>query len=147
VAARFEPHEIIVVRIDRWFGRRWLGFACKVLGALGTGRREGPEVTIPPFVPARVRSQRRFAVEDGALREVDAGKPLHIRQWSPENERRLIARLLPRRTLLAWISGGSSESGRGAIMVYAWEPPEQLAYWYAGAARLGDGKSDRKSVV
>src|SRR5690606_19015501 len=68
--------------------------------------------------------------------ETDAGKPLHIRQWSPENERRLVGRLFPKRTLLAWISGGSAAGGRGALMVYAWDPPDQLAFWYAGAARL-----------
>ncbi len=46
-----------VVKIDNWFGKRWLGFSGKALGALGV---RITKLTLPAFTPSRVLSQRRF---------------------------------------------------------------------------------------
>jgi hypothetical protein len=37
-----------VVKIDNWFGKRWLGFSGKALGALGVRKKK---LTLPPFHP------------------------------------------------------------------------------------------------
>ncbi|MCA1709275.1 MAG: hypothetical protein LC808_40740 [Actinobacteria bacterium] len=42
-----------VVKIDNWFGKRWLGFSGKALGALGVRKQK---LTLPPFIPTRVVS-------------------------------------------------------------------------------------------
>jgi hypothetical protein len=39
VEQRFVTEQSYVVKIDNWFGRRWLGFSGKALGALGFSNR------------------------------------------------------------------------------------------------------------
>ena len=55
---RDKPRSIILIKIDNWFGSRWLAFSGKVMGAFGF---RSNTLTVPPFVPNRVISQGRFA--------------------------------------------------------------------------------------
>src|SRR5687767_7333422 len=71
-----------VVKIDNWFGKRWLGFSGKTLGAAGV-RKE--KLTLPPFIPSRVVSQRRFFEAGASPRR---RKLLHVWQRSGENLQR-----------------------------------------------------------
>src|SRR5262245_49609679 len=73
VESRFETDQSYVVKIDNWFGQRWLGFSGKAVGALRVCQRR---LTLPPFVPSRVLSQRRFFSEDAPPRP---HRPLHVR--------------------------------------------------------------------
>jgi hypothetical protein len=57
----FKTDLAFVVKIDNWFGKRWLGFSGKSLGVLSIRKKK---LTLPPFIPSRVVSQRRFW-EDG----------------------------------------------------------------------------------
>ena len=52
-----EPEAVLIVKIDSWFGSRWLGFSHKAMGAFGVAN--GTPLVIPPFVPNRVVSGRR----------------------------------------------------------------------------------------
>jgi hypothetical protein len=114
---------IIVVKIDNWFGSRWLNFSGKLLGALGV--RKG-RLTVPPFVPARVVWQRRFSVERSGM---EPGKPLHLDVPSEQALNRYLDVLEPG-SLVLWFSGESVESGRGSVMVYVPTPNEYIT-WYA----------------
>ena len=69
-----EPAELIVINIDNWFGQKWLHFAGKALGAVGVWR-DHDGLTVPPFVPARVRSESRFFHPE--YRRAAALKPIH----------------------------------------------------------------------
>lgn len=81
IVRRHCPDTIALVKIDNWFGSNWLGFSGKALGALGVWNKPrnmpADNIRIPPFVPARVVSQRRFVGPN--YEEVPKGKPIHIR--------------------------------------------------------------------
>lgn len=133
VLDRYAPAEFVLVKIDNWFGSNWLGFSGKALGALGVWNKpynKSPaEIRIPPFVPNRVSSQRRFCGYP-AYNEVTGDDPIHIHLPSSDALRRKAALHAPE-TALAWYSGNSVASGRGALMAYV---PSHESYWawYAG---------------
>jgi hypothetical protein len=125
---RYSPVSIALIKIDNWFGRRWLYFSGKALGAVGvwqvpTDRRPNNFLRIPPFVPERVVSQRRFIAPD--YREIDPGKLLHRHVPSGIALERRAAEQEPK-TALVWYSGNSMANGRGALMVYV---PVDESYW------------------
>src|SRR5271165_6072784 len=119
IVAGHSPDTLVVIKIDNWFGSKWLGFSGKMLGALGVWNKpynQPPDgLRIPPFVPNRVVSQRRFSAPDYA--EVDSGKPIHAQVESTVALLRKAAAVAPN-TALAWYSGNSHAAGRGAVMAY-----------------------------
>ena len=127
ILRRYAPPVVILIKIDNWFGSRWLGFAGKFLGAAGVtlnvnkGRTSG--IRIPPFVPERVLSQRRFVAP--AFDEIDAGEPIHKHVPSRTALRRKIAVEAPGQAII-WYSGNSEVNGRGALMAYI---PFDDSYW------------------
>jgi hypothetical protein len=86
VIHRTQPAQIYVVKIDNWFGRRWLRFSGKASGALGV--REA-ELTMPPFIPSRVVSEHRFLLRGSNVKSL---RRLHIHQKSGHNLTRRIER-------------------------------------------------------
>jgi hypothetical protein len=118
------PSSVIVIQIDNWFGPKWLGFSGKVLGALGVW---STSLTVPPFVPSRVVSQRRFAFP--TYEEVNPGKPIHREVPSTTALGRKVSDVAPGSALI-WYSGSSKKNHRGSLLIYA---PEGNAYnsWYA----------------
>ena len=128
ILRRCSPIALALIKIDNWFGSRWLGFSGKALGALGvwtlpSDRRPHNIIRIPPFVPERVVLQRRFAAPD--YREVDPGKLVHKHIHSSIALERRAAIEEPE-TALAWYSGNSKANGRGALMAYV---PAGDSYW------------------
>src|SRR5260221_4421636 len=79
------PETLVLIKIDNFFGSKWLGFSGKALGALAFWHNPSYHpasiVRIPPFVPNRVVSQRRFSAP--TYGEIDCGKPIHTRMPSP----------------------------------------------------------------
>src|ERR1700751_5492356 len=62
VARSYEPARLYVVRIDNWFGPKWMHFAGKFTAGKGAAigvHKVTPHV--PPFVPHRVVAERVFA--------------------------------------------------------------------------------------
>ena len=116
-----------IVKIDNWFGKRWLGFSGRALGAVGV-RKE--KLTLPPFIPSRVISQRRFFA---------AGTPsgrrqrLHVWQRSGENLQRYTEVVL-QGSHAFWYSGRSASNDRGSFMAYV-ATPEGHWPWYVGLRR------------
>src|SRR5215212_3808378 len=111
VEESFDASQTFVVKIDNWFGKRWLGFSGMALGAIGVRKRK---LTLPPFIPSRVISQQRFwasGVHPGRHRN------LHVYQRSGENLHRH-ADVMVQGSSVFWYSGGSAKSDRASFMAY-----------------------------
>jgi hypothetical protein len=67
------PPSLMLIKIDNWFGSKWLGFSGKILGALGVSMGK---LTIPPFVPNHVLSERK--VIGPPYSEAKHDSPIHI---------------------------------------------------------------------
>jgi hypothetical protein len=109
------PGVVLLVKIDSWFGPKWLGFSHKVLGALGVAALE--DLVVPPFVPNRVVAQRSYHRVDPDYIEVPDEPPLHVHQSSEANAHRKLRDLHPQAALFWW-TGNTRQSGRGALMAY-----------------------------
>ena len=125
------PTNLYLVRIDNWFGERWLGFGGKLVGAVGV---HPTELTIPPFNPNRVRAECAFVrTDDGSYAQVDGVERLHLDISSEANLRRKI-RATTESGVFAWFSGNSIANGRGSLLVYT-SAKEDAVGWYAGFER------------
>jgi hypothetical protein len=132
----YAPETLVLIKIDNWFGFKWLGFSGQAFFGqrarlpIWNFRRQGltENIRIPPFVPERVVSQRRFAGPD--YEEADPGMPVHRKMMSQMALGRRTS-LDPPETALAWYSGSSAANGRGALMAYI--PIESRCWaWYVG---------------
>jgi hypothetical protein len=132
VIRRHASETVVLIKIDNFFGSKWLGFSGKALGAIAVwfnpSYHPASIVRVPPFVPNRVVSQRRFSAP--TYEEVDCGKPIHKRMPSRVALNRTVATAAPRSALL-WYSGESKATGRGAVMAYV---PAGDSYWLWYAA-------------
>src|SRR5215475_100961 len=109
--SRFETDQSYVIKIDNWFGQRWFRFSGKAQGAFGVCQRR---LTLPPFVPSRVMSQRRFFSEEAPP---PTRQRLHVRQRSGENLRRY-ADIVVHDASVFWYSGNTRKNARGSLMAY-----------------------------
>lgn len=134
--AMFAPQvtHVFLVRVDNWFGPKWLGFSAKVSGAFGVARRDGAAV-IPPFKPSRIISERRFV--RGQEQWVWRGPVIHRDQTSSANLDRELADIADD-ALFVWFSGNTLANGRGSVLV-ASTPGTQRDVWYVGAERNNRG--------
>jgi hypothetical protein len=124
---RYSPPTLVLIKIDNWFGSRWLGFRGKFIGAAGVtnnvNKRPLDDIAIPPFVPERVVSQRRFIAPH--FDEVEAGESIQKHIPSRLALRRNAALAAPDNALI-WYSGNSKANGRGSLMAYL---PLDSTYW------------------
>jgi hypothetical protein len=116
-----------VVKIDNWFGQRWLGFSGKALGAIGVHK---DKLTLPPFIPTRVVSVRRLFDGDVAPRR-DEG--LHVWQRSGENLQRY-AEVILQGSNAFWYSGRTASNDHGSFMAYV-STPDGHWPWYVSLRR------------
>ena len=116
VAQEYEPARLYVIRIDNWFGPRWMHFAGKFTAGkhAAIGVHKTP-LHVPPFVPHRVVAERVFAGPD--FEETVAAAPLHIKIPSKNALQRRIADI-DKDAAFIWFSGESEAQKRGAVMVY-----------------------------
>jgi hypothetical protein len=135
VAQEYKPARIYVIRIDNWFGPKWLHFAGKFIAgkhaAIGVHKTR---LHVPPFVPNRVVSQEAYSLDEGAASygHTDA-RPLHLVQPSRQNLTRFIDRVT-KSGVFIWFSGGSEQANIGSIMVYVVAGDSQSS-WYASFQR------------
>ena len=122
VERRFETEQCYVVKIDNWFGQRWLGFSGK--GLLGWHKQK---LTLPPFVPSRVVSQHRFLSEG-----TRPGPQQHLHVWQPSAENlHRYADIVVHEASVFWYSGGTKENNRASFMAYVLTPEGHWP-WYIG---------------
>lgn len=139
LAASSEVRHVRVVRVDGWFGAKWLGFAGKIFGAVGVHTREGADLVVPPFTPARVVWEHSF-VRSGADFSVDeAARPLHRAQTGAANLGRRLADFSAHGVFI-WFSGGTAENARGSVLVALLQGGAHEAS-YIGFARQPNGWS------
>jgi hypothetical protein len=112
ILGKHTPESLILIKVNSWFGSRWLRFSGKTLGALGVRR---DNLSVPPFVPSRIVSQRRFAAPN--YLEIAGGQPLHRKVRSGDAILRRIAAIEPGAAVL-WYSGNSKITGHGSAMAY-----------------------------
>ena len=116
VAQEYEPARLYVIRIDNWFGPKWMHFAGKFTAGKGAaiGVHKSP-LHVPPFVPHRVVGERVFAGTD--YEKTVAAAPLHIEIPSKLALQRRIEDI-DKDAAFLWFSGESEAQKRGAVMVY-----------------------------
>jgi len=116
IARDYEPAHLYLIRIDNWFGPKWMRFAGKVsVGKHFDAGIHKVTLHVPPFVPHRVVAQRVFAGPD--YDETIARPPLHIECASMLALTRRIADI-DKEAAFVWFSGQSEVQKRGSIMVY-----------------------------
>jgi hypothetical protein len=122
IARDYEPLRLYVIRIDHWFGPKWMHFAGKFTA--GVRVRGMPTAAIgvhkarlhvPPFVPSRVVEQRVLVGPD--YEETLDAMPLHIECPSKQALSRRIANI-DKDAAFLWFSGDSEAQKRGSVMVY-----------------------------
>jgi hypothetical protein len=135
VARDYEPARLYIIRIDNWFGPKWMYFAGKFTAgkgaAIGVHRMR---LHVPPFVPHRVVAERVFLGPD--YEQTAATAPLHIECPSKVALRRLIADI-DKDASFVWFGGESAAQRRGSMMVY---PP--AATDPTARRRKGPGKGE-----
>jgi hypothetical protein len=139
-----QPAEVLVLKIDHWFDHKWLGFSGKVVGAVGSWRKQ---LTLPPFVANRVVDQRRFVRNDAVGRyEISGQVPgVHHEGPSAANLRRTVKQVVPDAALF-WYSGDTAATGRGSLMGYV--PVEQDHWpWFIAFSRAGDWRIARRKGI
>jgi hypothetical protein len=114
------PLSLVLIKVDNWFGPKWLGFSGKMLGAFGAWQ---PKLTIPPFVPNRIVSERRFVAP--VYSEAAMHRPIHLCIPSKIARTRSVSEVAPGAALV-WFSGDSKKSARGSVMAYV---PAGESYW------------------
>ena len=116
VAQEYETARLYVIRIDNWFGKKWMHFAGKFTAGKGAaiGVHKSP-LHVPPFVPHRVVGERVFAGPD--YEKTVAAAPLHIEIPSKLALQRRIEDI-DKDAAFLWFSGESEAQKRGAVMVY-----------------------------
>lgn len=112
IAARHKPTTLLVIRVESWFGPKWLRFSGTIMLQLATWMST---LTVPPFLPERIVSQRRYNSPD--YREVNSGSPLHIRTEGRRASLRKLASIEPGAAIV-WFSGESESKGAGSLMAY-----------------------------
>ena len=116
VARDCEPARLYIVRIDNWFGPKWMHFAGKFSVAKGAGFGvHKTRLHVPPFVPNRVIAERVFVGPD--YEETVVAPPLHIECPSKQALMRLIDDI-DKEAAFIWFSSESEAQKRGAVMVY-----------------------------
>ena len=114
VVAVHSPERFIVIRVDNWFGDKWLKFSGKALGAIGV--RNQTNVVAPPSVPNRITAQSQFKQANADTYTYEGeGSQIHQSKPSSDNLTNRVRQVAPN-TGLFWFSGNSKANARGSIM-------------------------------
>jgi hypothetical protein len=145
VALDYKPARLYMIRIDNWFGPKWMHFAGKFTAGKGfaIGAHKS-RLHVPPFVPHRVVAETVFAGPD--YEETVVRPPLHIECPS---SKALVRRIedIDKDAAFVWLSGGSETEGRGVVMVYLPVVPgptasRQVELGQSGAFYVGFSQRD-----
>lgn len=131
----YEPKRLYLIRIDNWFGPRWMHFAGKF--SAGKHAYLGVHKTnlhVPPFVPDRVLAERVLAGPH--YEKTVSAPPLHIDCSSHDALLRRI-RDIDREAAFVWFSSASETQKRGAVMVYQPTAPSSTGHRRLGLGQTG----------
>jgi hypothetical protein len=150
VARDLDPAHLYMIRIDNWFGPRWMHFAGKfTVGKVGRFHAIGfgvhkTRLHVPPFVPSRVVEQRVFV--GPGFDETVSMPLLHIECPSKLALSRRIADI-DKDAAFLWFSAESEAQKRGSVMVYQPIPfdpeaPRRGKLGRSGAFYIGCSQSE-----
>jgi hypothetical protein len=115
-ARDYTPARLYVIRIDNWFGPKWMHFAGKFTAGKGFAIGVHKKILhVPPFVPHRVIAEQVFAGPN--YEERITRPPLHIECTSKVALTRRIADV-DKEAAFVWFSSESEVQKRGSVMVY-----------------------------
>jgi hypothetical protein len=115
-ARDYEPARLYVIRIDNWFGPKWMHFAGKFTAGKGFAIGVHKKILhVPPFVRHRVIAEQVF--EGPNYEERITRPPLHIECTSEVALTRRIAGV-DKEAAFVWFSSESEVQKRGSVMVY-----------------------------
>ena len=121
--------DLHLVRIDNWFGPKWLGFSGKLLGAVGVHTDvERGAVVVPPFSPGRVVWERHLSSAGGEYFPVECPWTLHGKRSSESNMTRQLSHFQSSGHFV-WFSGKTHPNERGSLMVVSLDDSKQDAYF------------------
>ena len=146
VIARSRPEEVYIIRIDNWFGHKWLTFSgigrvhfddSGLLGRdVALGEFHADRVTFPPFNPKRVRSQVYFcSTTKGYYEEQAPARLIHRpkRQHSSQNlDHRVVD--FSDAGVFIWFSSETAGNSRGSVMAYSVNGTD-VSTWFASFSR------------
>ena len=150
---KYEPHEVVIVRIDNWFDHRWLNYSGKAVvhfefsfpnridAALDSQWRE--KVTVPPFHPNRVQRSQYFYTGSSTNPAIE--KATHRWRTSNSNIHNRIADLT-KNGLFVWYSSNTEVNQRGSIMLYRVQQGE-VHTWYASLENKNGWKITRTKGI
>ena len=118
--AALDIRETYIVQVDNWFDHKWLGWRMW----------KGKELSVPPFTPNRVRSQRHLSKDrqSGHWADDGPGQPLHVRQPGRAHLAKRLDAFSPSAAFV-WYSGNSAVNRAGSLMLYL---SGAMGYsWYA----------------
>ena len=131
-----------IVKIDNWFGSRWLWFAGN---QKGKDLHSKERLAIPPFAPNRVVSEASYRRHGNKLRQISSRRLHESRKVSSAS----MPFYLDKRCssgIFVWYSGRSANQDRAALMVYDIEKGGNQRGWYAELQKL-DGVWSVSSAV
>ena len=145
VVATHKPAAYCVVRIDNWFGERWLNFSGKILGALGV--RKAIKPTFPPFVPNRIKSYALFNWNAKQDDYEDVEEPCQVHKWqrSEANLYNYVGNNYPNAAFF-WFSSSSKLNGRGSFMSYVSNGGECWT-WYLEFQKKDEWKQSKRANI
>jgi hypothetical protein len=127
------PEELYLVRINNWFDHKWLGFSgygSATSGRLDLGGRFlgmfesvkvelcNDKLTLPPFTPNRIVSQRCYARSESAYIEAPLRPPHRFTKQSSElNIHRRVEDAF-HSACLVWYSTNTIANDRASLMAY-----------------------------
>jgi hypothetical protein len=146
ILAQFKPEELYLLQIDNWFDHKWLGFsgygdAKSPFPYIFGGRFESVKVevrsdklTMPPFNPNRIASQRCFVRSGTSYMDTPLSPPHKFSKGSSKlNLQRRIENAFSS-ACLVWYSSNTITNDRASLMVYTVKG-EKVASWYASFHR------------
>jgi hypothetical protein len=144
-----KPEQLYLVRIDNWFDQKWLGFSGN--GTAKSGRPDlggrflgmfesikvvfhNNKLTLPPFNPNRIVSQRCFVRSESDYIEAPLRPPHRFTKQSSElNLHRRIEDAYSS-ACLVWYSSNTIANDRASFMAYAVNSGETES-WYSSFLR------------
>lgn len=131
-AHEYAPTGVYITRIKGWFDHKWLNFSGKVHGELAVWKSP---LTLPPFNPRRVLSQKFFCDDE----KTSAPKWTRLARYQPSSQNlRRHADAVGESVVLVWFCSDTRKTGRGSLMVYV-RTPRQKASWFVSFDRKEDG--------
>ena len=131
--------DLYLIEIENWFDKKWLRYAGKNLIPMWFNR-----VSVPPFPPARIVSQRFLSHRVGCLgswKETEANLyPSERRPFQVRRARKI--RDISDSGVFAWFSSNASANKAASLMIYV-SVDGEVDVWFAGFRKTSSWYLDK----